>query len=128
MIRRCDDDDFEVIYEIINDAAQAYEGIIPPDLWSEPYMSRDELQSEITDGVVFWGWEEGGDLAGVMAIQDVQDVTLIRHSYVRTTKRNQGIGEGYSPTYASKRRGSCLSARVQRLLGRSASTRTAASD
>ena len=92
MIRRCDDDDFEIIYEIINDAAQAYEGIIPPDLWSEPYMSRDELQSEITDGVVFWGWEEGGDLAGVMAIQDVQDVTLIRHSYVRTTKRNQGIG------------------------------------
>ena len=55
MIRRCDDDDFEIIYEIINDAAQAYEGKIPPDLWSEPYMSRDELQSEITDGVVFWG-------------------------------------------------------------------------
>ena len=92
MIGRCDDDDCEVIYEIINDAAQASKGIIPADLWREPYMSREELQREITDGVVFWGWEEGGDLAGVMGIQDGQDVTLIRHSYVRTTKRNQGIG------------------------------------
>lgn len=92
MIRRCDDDDFEVIYEIINDAARAYEGIIPADLWTEPYMSRDELRSAITDGVVFWGWQEGDDLVGVMGIQDVQDVTLIRHAYVRTAKRNQGIG------------------------------------
>ncbi len=92
MIRRCDDDDFEIIYEIINDAARAYEGIIPADLWREPYMSRGELRREIIDGVVFWGWQEDGDLVGVMGIQDVQDVTLIRHSYVRTTKRNQGIG------------------------------------
>lgn len=92
MIRRCDDDDFEIIYEIINDAARAYEGIIPADLWREPYMSRGELRREINDGVVFWGWQEGDDLVGVMGIQDMQDVTLIRHSYVRTTKRNQGIG------------------------------------
>ena len=92
MIRRCDTDDFEIINEIINDAARAYEGIIPADLWREPYMSRDELRCEITDGVVFWGWQDSGDLAGVMGIQDVQDVTLIRHSYVRTTKQNQGIG------------------------------------
>ncbi len=92
MIRRCDDDDFEIIYEIINDAAQAYEGIIPADLQREPYMSRPELRCEITDGVVFWGWQEGRYLAGVMGIQDVQDVTLIRHAYVRTAKQNQGIG------------------------------------
>ncbi len=92
MIRRCDDDDFEIIYEIINDAARAYDGIIPADLWSEPYMSRDELRREIADEVVFWGWQEGGDLVGVMGIQDVQDVTLIRHAYVRTAKRNKGIG------------------------------------
>ena len=92
MIRRCDDDDFEIIYEIISDAARAYEGIIPADLWREPYMSRGELRREINDGVVFWGWQEGDDLVGVMGIQDMQDVTLIRHSYVRTTKRNQGIG------------------------------------
>jgi len=92
VIRRCDDDDLEVIYEIINDAARAYAGVIPADLWREPYMSRDELRREITAGVEFWGYEEGGGLVGVMGIQDVQDVTLIRHSYVRTRDRNQGIG------------------------------------
>ncbi len=92
MIRRCNDDDFDLIYEIINDAASAYEGVIPAEVWSDPYMSRDELRREIADEVVFWGWEEGSDLAGVMGIQDVRDVTLIRHAYVRTAMRNQGIG------------------------------------
>ncbi len=94
MIRLCNDDDFEATHEIINDAARAYADVIPPDLWREPYMSRDELRREISDGVVFWGYRESGDLVGVMGIQDVQDVTLIRHSYVRTTRRNQGIGGG----------------------------------
>jgi len=92
MIRRCTDSDFKKICEIINDAAQAYKGIIPPDRWKDPYMPKDELRHEIDDGVVFWGYEEGSDLIGVMGIQDVRDVTLIRHAYVRTAKRNQGIG------------------------------------
>jgi len=92
MIRQCDDTDFEMIYSIINDAAQAYKGVIPADCWKEPYMSKDELQREVDEGVVFWGYEEDGELVGVMGIQQVQDVTLIRHAYVRTAKRNQGIG------------------------------------
>jgi N-acetylglutamate synthase-like GNAT family acetyltransferase len=92
MIRTCAPEDFERIYEIINDGAQAYRGVIPADRWSEPYMSRDKLRHEIDDGVVFWGHEEGGALAGVMGLQDVKDVTLIRHAYVRTANRNQGIG------------------------------------
>lgn len=92
MIRRCTQADFEAIYEIINDAAEAYKGVIPSDAWHEPYMSREELAREIADGVVFWGSEERGDLAGVMGIQHVGDVTLIRHSYVRTAKRSRGIG------------------------------------
>jgi len=92
LIRHCNDDDFEAIYEIINDAALAYKGIIPPDRWKEPYMSREELSHEIDEGVVFLGYEENGNLKGVMGIQDVQDVTLIRHAYVRTTERNMGIG------------------------------------
>jgi N-acetylglutamate synthase-like GNAT family acetyltransferase len=92
MICLCDDSKFDVIYEIINDAAQAYDGVIPADRWKEPYMSRDELRHEMDEGVVFWGYEEDGELIGVMGIQDVQDVTLIRHAYVRTVKRNQGIG------------------------------------
>ena len=92
MIRQCDTSEFEIIYEIINDAAQTYKGIIPVDRWKEPYMSKDELRREIDAGVIFWGFEEDGELVGVTGIQHVQDVTLIRHAYVRTAKRNQGIG------------------------------------
>jgi GNAT superfamily N-acetyltransferase len=92
MIRRCDDRDLEVIWAIINNGAQAYKGIIPADRWTEPYMSRKELQHEIEGGVVFWGYEEAGTLAGVMGIQQVQDVTLIRHAYVRTSGQKRGIG------------------------------------
>jgi N-acetylglutamate synthase-like GNAT family acetyltransferase len=92
MIRPCKSNDFETIYEIVNDAAVAYKGVIPADRWHEPYMPREELQHEIDAGVRFWGYEENGDLVGVMGIQDVQDVTLIRHAYVRTTQRRKGIG------------------------------------
>ncbi len=92
MIRQCNDNDFGEIYTIINDAAQAYKGIIPSDRWKEPYMSKEDLRHEIAEGVVFWGYEEDGELIGVMGIQNVQDVTLIRHAYVRTKRRNQGTG------------------------------------
>ncbi|MBN1875275.1 MAG: GNAT family N-acetyltransferase [Anaerolineae bacterium] len=99
MIRQCIDDDFETIYEIVNDAAQAYKGVIPGDRWHEPYMPRKELRHEVDAGVQFWGYYEDGDvqfestaLVGVMGIQDVKDVTLIRHAYVRTARRGQGIG------------------------------------
>jgi len=92
MIRQCLESDFETIFLIINEAAEAYRDIIPDDRWKEPYMSREELQHEISDGVVFWGYEERSRLVGVMGIQDVKDVTLIRHSYVRTSLRNSGIG------------------------------------
>jgi N-acetylglutamate synthase-like GNAT family acetyltransferase len=81
-----------VIWAIINDGAQAYKDVIPADQWSEPYMSREEMQHEISDGVVFWGFEKSGELVAVMGIQKVQDVTLIRHAYVRTEWRNRGIG------------------------------------
>ena len=92
MIRQCNNKDFEVIYSIINEAAEAYRDVIPKDRWKEPYMPKEELQHEIDDGVVFWGYEKQGKLVGVMGIQNVQDVTLIRHSYVRNTRQKQGIG------------------------------------
>lgn len=92
MIRPCQGSDFDNIHAIINDAAQAYKGVIPADRFHEPYMSAEELRYEIDAGVVFWGYEIDGELQGVMGIQDVKDVTLIRHAYVRTVKRNQGIG------------------------------------
>jgi N-acetylglutamate synthase-like GNAT family acetyltransferase len=92
MIRQCRFDEFGVIGEIINDAAQAYQGVIPEDRWHEPYMSLVELEEQVKKGVIFWGTEQDGKLMGVMGIQPVQDVTLIRHAYVRTACRNQGIG------------------------------------
>ena len=77
---------------IVNDAAQAYRGVIPADRWHEPYMPKEELLCEIRAGVVFWVAEEAR-LLGVMGIQDVKDVTLIRHAYVRTAARRHGIGQ-----------------------------------
>ena len=92
MIRRCDHRDFDQIWTIINDGAQAYKGTIPADCWTEPYMSKQKLQHEIDGGVVFWACEEAGALLGVMGIQPVQDVTLVRHAYVRTSSQKQGVG------------------------------------
>src|SRR6266404_4771315 len=92
MIRQCDERDFELIWTIINDGARAYRGVIPEDRWTEPYMSREKLQHEIDEGVVFWGYEESGMLVGVMGIQQVQDVTLIRHAYVRTGRQKRARG------------------------------------
>ncbi len=92
MIRPCHAGDFPVMLEIINDAARAYEGVIPADCWAEPYMSEVEFRHEIEDGVQFWGYWGGGELLGVMGIQHVLDVSLIRHAYVRTAKRREGIG------------------------------------
>ncbi len=92
MIRKCAEADFEAIFEIINDSAEAYRGVIPTDRWHEPYMSREQLKREIDEGVQFWGFEEDQTLSGVMGIQDKGDVTLIRHAYVRSRMRNRGIG------------------------------------
>ena len=92
MIRPCLPEDFDQIHAIINDGAQAYQGSIPADRLRDPYMSRDELRHEIAAGVTFSGYEDSGQLVGVMGIQPVQDVTLIRHAYVRTTHQKHGIG------------------------------------
>jgi len=92
MIRPCVPEDTEEIYRIINDAAQAYKGVIPDDRYREPYMGIEELSEEIADGVVFWAYEESNRLIGVMGIQDRGEVSLIRHAYVRTTARNGGVG------------------------------------
>ena len=92
MIRMCTETDFNTIFEIINDAASVYKGIIPEDCWNEPYMHLQELKKEIEDSVVFWGFEKSGQLLGVMGIQDKNDVTLIRHAYVFTRSQKLGIG------------------------------------
>jgi GNAT superfamily N-acetyltransferase len=92
-IRPCTAADLPQMFSIINDAAQAYKGVIPADRWHEPYMPMDELKAQVADGITFSGYEEDGALLGVMGIQDKGDVKLIRHAYVKTTARRKGIGE-----------------------------------
>ena len=91
-IRPCRMDEVEAMLTIINAAAEAYRGVIPPDRWHEPYMPLGELEGEIAAGVEFWGWEADGILTGVMGIQPVQDVDLIRHAYVRPGQQGRGAG------------------------------------
>ena len=91
-IRPCRDNERETILAIVNDAAVAYRGVIPADRWHEPYMPSHELDHEIGAGVAFWGYEADGELVGVMGIQPVRDVNLIRHAYVLSTSQRNGVG------------------------------------
>ncbi len=84
--------DRKFIYSVINDGANLYKGVIPPDCYHDPYMTREELAKEINSGVRFWGFEIDSELLGVMGIQDVGDVSLIRHAYVRSRVQQHGIG------------------------------------
>jgi len=92
MIRLCENSDFSSMYTIINSAALVYRGVIPSDRCEEPYMPEEELAEEIGAGVVFWCWEEDETLMGVMGIQDVKGVTLIRHAYTLPSYVRTGIG------------------------------------
>lgn len=91
-IRRCRKDEAPIMSQIVNAAAEAYRGVIPADRWHDPYMSLSELESEISAGVVFWAYEREGEVIGVMGIQPVGDVELIRHAYVRPGGQRRGIG------------------------------------
>src|SRR4249920_2879491 len=91
-IRLCNDHERTAILAIVNAAAEAYRGVIPADRWHEPYMGAGELDGEIAGGVVFWGYEAGGVLIGVMGIQPVGDVDLIRHAYVLPDNQGRGVG------------------------------------
>jgi GNAT superfamily N-acetyltransferase len=91
-IRPCSDDDRPAILAIVNAAAEAYRGAIPADRWHDPYMPADELDAEIAAGVVFHGCEDDGELVGVMGIQPVRDVDLIRHAYVLPDRQRGGVG------------------------------------
>jgi shikimate dehydrogenase len=92
MIRRCEDGDFAAIYYIVNKAAEKYRGVIPEDCWKVPYMSEQELGREIGEGIEFWGYQSKDGLMGVMGIQPVKDVALIRHAYVLPSEQGRGIG------------------------------------
>jgi GNAT superfamily N-acetyltransferase len=91
-IRLCRDDERSAILAIVNAAAEAYRGVIPADRWHEPYMPSAELDGEIAAGVEFWGYEDGEALLGVMGVQPVRDVELIRHAYVLPETQGKGVG------------------------------------
>lgn len=92
MILPCEASDLGEMFAVVNDSASAYKGHIPDDVWHEPYMPLDELEGEIAAGVRFFKLVEGGAILGIMGIQDVGEVTLIRHAYVRTSERGRGVG------------------------------------
>lgn len=92
MITRCNADYTLLIHEVINEAATAYKGVIPSDRYHEPYMTVDDLKQEISNGVDFSGYFQNGELVGVMGLQNVLDIALIRHAYVKSSKQKTGIG------------------------------------
>jgi GNAT superfamily N-acetyltransferase len=100
-IRRCRDDEREAILAIVNAAAEAYRGVIPADRWHEPYMPASELDGEIAAGVEFWGYEADGSLLGIMGIQSVRELDLIRHAYVSPASQGRGVGSALLEHFAS---------------------------
>jgi GNAT superfamily N-acetyltransferase len=98
MIRRLADEERDIAVAIVNDAAVAYRDAIPADCWHEPYMPRAEIDAEVKAGVRFFCHEEDGRLLGVMGLQDVGDVTLVRHAYVLSSHQRGGVGTGLLTT------------------------------
>ena len=126
-IRPCRDDETEAILAIVNAAAEAYRGVIPADRWHEPYMSSEELDGEIAAGVEFWGGEEDGELVGVIGIQPLSDVDLIRHAYVSPESQRKGVGGALLEQSPARPRSPSSSAPGRPPTGRSASTAATAS-
>jgi GNAT superfamily N-acetyltransferase len=91
MIRKCRSEDIEEMYVVINEAARAYKGVIPPDRYHEPYMPMHELREEM-QRMTFFGWEEKQRLFAVIGFQPFEDVTLIRHAYVLPDYQRRGLG------------------------------------
>jgi len=84
--------DTSKILHIINDASLRYKGIIPEDCWHEPYMSEQELIDEFSDGVRMFGYHYDNKLIGVIGIQEIKNVILIRHAYILTSYQSKGMG------------------------------------
>ena len=126
-IRPCREDEHAAILAIVNAAAEAYRGAIPADRWHEPYMDARELEGEIASGIAFWGYEDDGALIGVMGIQPVGDVDLIRHAYVFPGNQGRGVGRQLLEHLRGLWSGACSSAPGRPPSGRSASIAATAS-
>ena len=93
MIKECTSKNISNILHVINDASLKYRGIIPNDCWNEPYMTKQKLINEFANGVRIFGYNKDNILVGVMGIQELEDVTLIRHAYILTQYQGLGIGK-----------------------------------
>src|SRR5258706_12117573 len=91
-IRKSVEADLALMLAIVNDAANAYRGVIPADRWHDPYMPMDELVKEVGDGIVFWVAEEEGRLLAVLGMQDKGGGPLVRHAYVSPALQRKGVG------------------------------------
>ena len=108
MIRECKKTDTSKILHIINDASLRYKGVIPDNCWHEPYMSEQELIDELSDGVCMFGYHHNNKLIGVIGIQKVKDVILIRHAYTLTSRQGKGTGSALLKYLLKKNRNSRL--------------------
>ena len=100
--------DLSSILYVINDAAIKYKGVIPDDCWHEPYMLEEELVNEFDSGVRMFGYNKNNKLVGVMGIQELKDVTLIRHAYTLTNYQEMGIGKSLLQHLFKIKKNSCL--------------------
>ena len=93
MIAEYTNKELSSILFVINDAAKKYKGVIPDDCWNDPYMSEQELVNEFSAGVRMYGYNQNNKLVGVMGIQKLTNVTLIRHAYTLTAYQGRGVGK-----------------------------------
>jgi len=92
MISEYKKSDISKILHVINDASLKYKGVIPDNCWHEPYMSEQELIDEFSDGIRMFGFRHNNKLIGIIGVQRVKDVTLIRHAYTLTSYQGKGVG------------------------------------
>ena len=92
MITELSKNDSSKILYVVNDAAIKYKNNIPDDCWHEPYMPEEELLNEFENGVQMFGYIDNNELIGVIGIQEIKDVVLIRHAYTLTAHQGKGKG------------------------------------
>ena len=108
MIKEYKKKDATKILHVINDASLRYKGIIPNNCWHEPYMSEQKLIDEFNDGVRMFGYQHNNKLIGVIGIQEVKDVILVRHAYTLTSYQGKGMGSALLEYLLKKNRNSRL--------------------
>ena len=100
--------DTSKILHIINEASLKYKGVIPDNCWNEPYMSEQELIGEFNDGVRMYGYHHNNILIGVIGVQEVEDVILIRHAYTLSSHQGKGVGSALLEYLLKKNKNSRL--------------------